>query len=290
MKGKLNPTRKPSKRPKGKDAPSPELKSVLRRLILIGTVVTVIVLVGVAYLSHSVRHSIAAQIPEIPDLSSKTESLRQAVAAADENARNAPASEKGVGYLGLLYHANHLYEQAAECYVLAMEVESGHARWPHCLAVLRQSTGHFEECADLLRQAVDLAPAYLPSRLRLADLLLKQGRQEEAEREYHVCLEQSRDNPYVLFGLARMAVARKEWDTAESFLRRAIGADGRFGSAHRLLATVLDQRGLTAQADASRARAGTCGRFRADADPWLDELDQLSHDPAYVLIRADTAA
>jgi tetratricopeptide (TPR) repeat protein len=250
--------------------------------------IVVFLLAGVSVMSARVRRQIDARIPMIPDVSDKTESFRQALLKADRRARAAPGGDEGVGYLGLLYHANHMYEPADACYRLAVEIDSDNARWPYLLAVLQQTTGAGTAVLNHLRMAVEAAPDYVPARLKLADLLLKHGQQEQAKHAYEECLRLAPADPYALLGLARIAVDREEWSSAASHLKRAVQFDPDFGAGHRLLATVYRQMGRTQAADLAQARADRCSRFRAAPDPWMDQLDDLCYDPDYLCIRADT--
>src|SRR5262249_53799551 len=54
-----------------------------------------------------------------------------------------------------------------------------------------------------LREAVQLSPDNIPLRQHLADSLLRQGRAEEAEKEYRQALTLAPDNPKLNVGLAR---------------------------------------------------------------------------------------
>lgn len=249
----------------------------------------VLLLIGVSVISGRIRRQIDVRIPMIPDVSDKTESFRRALLKADRRARAAPGGKEGVGYLGLLYHANHMYEPADACYRLAAELDPGNARWSYHLAVLRQTTGAGTAVLDHLRMAVAVAPDYVSARLKLADLLLKHGQQEQAQHQYEECLSRAPADPYALLGLARIAVDREDWSSAASRLRRAVQSDMAFGAAHRLLATVYRKIGRTQAADLAQAHANRCSRFRAAPDPWMDPLDDLCYDPDYLCIRADTA-
>jgi HemY protein len=240
-------------------------------------------------LAISRTNAFARRLPAIPDLSGKTESLKQAIAVADRRARQAHARAEDVGQLGRLYQANHFAAQADACYCLATESEPRNSLWCYLLAVTRETTSTGDEVLELLRKTVSLAPTYTPAHLRLADLLLKRNELDAAGQEYRTCLRQSPSSAHAQLGLARIAVARTAWPEAESLLRRTLEADPAFGSAHRLLATVYENLGSRERADASKARAEECSRFRAAADPWVDSLDDVCFDPAYLLVRADMA-
>jgi len=163
------------------------------------------------------------------------------------------------------------------------------AEWPYFLAVVREATGSSEAMVDLLRTVLRLSPNYLPARVKLADLLLKQGDQTSAEQEYKLCLDQSPREAYALLGLGRVAVEREQWQQAEGYLGQAVKTDPSLGVAHRLLATVYDTQGDPDRAAMSRARAQRCGRFRTMPDPWMERLDGLCYDPMYLMVRSDAA-
>lgn len=259
------------------------------RLVTLAAGVVIVLVVGVALYHHQANRSALRRLPAVPSLDGKAESLKQALAAADRKARQTPRSVEAVGMLGMLYQANHLHEQAAQCYRLAMDLSPSAAEWPYLLVMVCEASGSGEAMGDLLRTVLRLSPDDLSARVKLGDLLLKQGDLASAEQEYRRCVDQSPREVHALLGLARVAVERKRWQQAEDCLRQTVEIDPRFGAGHRLLATVYDAMGDPERAAMSRTRAQWCGRFRTMPDPWVARLDDLCYDPMYLMVRADTA-
>jgi tetratricopeptide (TPR) repeat protein len=258
-----------------------------RRGILL-TLAAIAVGVGPAWWMNSAYTRSAAQrLPAVPALADKTESLRRAVQEADRLARAEPASARRVGELGLLYHANHIYEPAGQCYLLAVDLEPDNHQWPYYLACLRETCGISDSVEQLLRRVVELSPEFTPARLRLADGLLKRGDLAAAQLEYERYVQLSRESPYGLLGLARVAMARTDWPGARKWLEQAVAADRTFGPAHRLLSTIYERLGMKEPAQEAQARGSACSRFRPAPEPLLDRLDDLCYDPLYLLVRAN---
>jgi tetratricopeptide (TPR) repeat protein len=221
--------------------------------------------------------------------------LAERAATAEKSARGFSAPVDGLAQLSRLYHANGFFDEALLCYEGLQRVRPHEARWPHLAASILANYGRLDEAQPLYTRAVALAPGYLPSRLRLGDVLLKANRTTDAARVYTDVLALNADNPYALLGLARCALAADDWGKAREQLQRAIAANPEFIGGLSLLATIEEHSGRLADADAIRARVNK--REHLDvADPWLDGLLDDCYDPyrlsvaaAVASFRADTA-
>jgi predicted Zn-dependent protease len=203
--------------------------------------------------------------PATPDLRNWPEEFTQRIAKANRN------SAGGLVDLSRLYHANGFLTEAARCYATLERLQPDEPRWLHRHATILAGFGEVEPAVRRWQRTKQLAPSYLPARIRLADILAKVERGIEATREYLDVLQRDPDHPHALLGLARLEVDGGRWDEARKHLEAAaartnnnVGAD--------LLVTVYEHFNLPAQAAAIRARAKAAGSFRDAADPWLDEL------------------
>ncbi len=144
--------------------------------------------------------------------------------------------------------------------------------------------GDKQQALGLLRRMAALDPTNTPSRLKVADLLRKEGQQAEALAEYEEVaselerqrnseeqlkvlermLEVDANRPETLRAVARVAVASGVFDRAEAAARRLLGANEEDLEAAELLGQALEGAGRTAEAaDVFRALAE---RFRARGD------------------------
>jgi tetratricopeptide (TPR) repeat protein len=109
----------------------------------------------------------------------------------------------------------------------------------------------------------------------LAELLLEQGRLDEAEAQFGRVLETRPDEPRAHNGLGRAAHQRNDWNGAKDHLQRALARAPQARAIHALLAEVYLRQENPAAADQEfRLMAGAVDDFDWP-DPWLDEVDRL---------------
>jgi tetratricopeptide (TPR) repeat protein len=190
--------------------------------------------------------------------------------------------------LALLYQANGFTDEALAGYAGLRAVDSRNAQWCHLPAVILAGQGRLDEAEPLFRRAAELAPDYLPAHVRAADVALKANRLDEAQRGYETVLVRFGEQPYALLGLARAAIARREWTRAEALLRRSLTADPNFVGGLSLLATVLKQLGREEEADEIAVRVNR-REFVDLKDPWVDALLDDCYDPYQLSVAASVA-
>jgi tetratricopeptide (TPR) repeat protein len=152
--------------------------------------------------------------PALPDLKTANPDIRNSLAGADREARKHPGSAEAIGTLGIAYHANEYFEQAARAYRIAAGLAPRDSRWAYAQAVLYAENGNEEQQFDFLRQTIRLKPDHVPALLKLADRAFKHDRLDEARRYYELAAKASDKDAgmQIAFGLARVAVRREEWN------------------------------------------------------------------------------
>ncbi len=178
------------------------------------------------------------------------------------------------GELAMVYHANGYAAEAEQVYRVLTERDPTEPRWPYLLSELLGGEGRLGEAEPWLRRVVDLAPERVLARRKLGDLLFKDGRWAEAGAVYAAVLARRPGDPHARLGAARVAVEDQRWLEARRELEELVAAHPRFAGGLSLLATVDEILGETARAGEMRRRAEAAGRFRAERDPWDDELLQ----------------
>ncbi len=152
--------------------------------------------------------------PKLPDVQPLSAGLRDLLVGADEEARRRPGSADVVGRLGMAYHSNQFFDQAASAYTIAARLAPDDHQWVYCQALLAEESGREKEELDLLRETVRLKPDHVPALLKLGDGYFKQDNQNEAARYYEraVSAGDSDTKAQPLFGLGRIAARRQEWN------------------------------------------------------------------------------
>lgn len=217
------------------------------------------------------RTLVTASIPRRPDLTGRPAVLNERIVRAEQRAESLMHASAGLAELGRLYHANGFFDEAAQCYHGLRRIQPREPRWPHLNASLLSGLGELEAALPLEQQAVALAPAYLPARLRLGDIQLKSNRTAEAAASYAAALVQAPGNPYALLGLAKCELSDGNWSKARERLEEAVRRNPEFVGALSLLVTVAEHFGDSSRAASLREQIGR-REFTDLPDPWRDSL------------------
>lgn len=247
-----------------------------------GTIGTVVV-----WRAHATRAAIVAQVPARPDLAGRPTALAARVAAAEARALQGDAA--GLAELSRLYHANGFYREALWCYDGLMAVEPTNPVWWDRAAHLRAEFGEGAAARPLLERVVQLAPDFLPARIKWGEVLLKNNELDAAQAVFAAVLERDADNTYALIDLARIDVARGDWAAARPRLERvAMKTNFAFGA--DLLTTVYEQLGEEARARGLRSRQKHHGAYQAVSDPWINQLNDDGFDPYQLSLESGAAS
>jgi tetratricopeptide (TPR) repeat protein len=237
------------------------IRRVAGGLVVIGAVAAI----AFAWRAHERGQVVRAARPPAPDLRAWPESFRQEVAAASRD--SIPAFAK----LSRLYHANGFLAEAARCYEALENLQPAEPRWLHRHATILAGYGQAEPAIARWQRVLVLAPDYIAARLRLGELFAKSERPAEAARIYASVLTRKPEEPYALFGLARLDLDAGRWEDARQGLEKVVALTN-YDLGYDLLVTVYEHFGEHDRSAALRGRAKAAGSFRDPPDPWVDEL------------------
>ncbi|ATC63822.1 hypothetical protein CMV30_07605 [Nibricoccus aquaticus] len=262
------------------------------RLRIIGAIVTAMAVVSaVVWWRHAeqVRLVAAAALPQRPELGAWPEELRERIARAEERARTLFGAGVGLGELARLYHANGFLREAVCCYEGLGWIQPTEARWPHRQATILAGFGEMDAALLKERRAVELAPDYVPARLRLGDLLFKNNQPTDAAAEYQAVLRIQVDEPYAQLGLARVDFEAERWEQARRRLEPLVAQTNSL-LGYDLIVTVHERLGLMERAAQGRSSGRASGAYRDVIDPWVDELLGDCYDPYRLGVASGAAA
>jgi tetratricopeptide (TPR) repeat protein len=202
-----------------------------------------------------------------PEVLAAIESLR-------DECRRAPFSPAAWGKLGNALLAHDFHEAAQVCFARAEILDPADLRWPYSLGLTTEKSDP-QASLEHWQRALRLGGEVPIIRLRLAELLLKLDRLDEAEDHYRRLEASEPQNGLVHLGLARLAYERGQWQAARESLTPLLHDPFARRKAHSLLAQVeLRLQNPTAAARAS-AQAQTIPEDRGWPDPFLEESDRL---------------
>lgn len=226
--------------------------------------------------------------PATPNLSAVAEVLRTQLAAAEARAQSRTTATKGLAELSRLLHANGFPEEAKQCYVGLEQLEPNEPRWPHRHATILAGYGDVEPAMTLWRRVIELAPDYLPARLRIGDCLLKSNRPDAATEMFSDVLKRDTTNAYALLGLARIDLEARRWDQARERLEKVVSQTN-YRLGYDLIVSLYERLGQKERAAAIRGSTKASGAYRDMPDPWMDELIRLCFDPYRLSVAAGVA-
>lgn len=259
---------------------------------LLGAVAALGLLAGAGYrgwLAAQWRTAVLAVVPPRPNLERCTPELRERLDAAEDQTRSLWHPVAGLAELARLYHANGYLAEAGVCEENLIELDPRNPLWPYLRAHTLGGYGDLEKAMPLLQRTIELAPDYVPARIRTADILLKRN---EPTRSAAICREVLRQDPhqgYALIGLARCELALGRPDEARRLLQQLVAGEPSFAPGWTLLISIDEQLGDAASAASHRMQSRDTGRSREMPDPWVDELMVDCFDPYRLAVAASAA-
>ncbi len=218
----------------------------------------------------------------VPDISGTEEEVQKMLLSArrdlDEMLRAAVSSERDLalafGEMGELYHSHHIYVPADPCYRIAARLAPEEFRWPYYLGYLMVQTSQPQRAVVAFQRALEIRPDYAPAKLRLAGVHLDLGQLVEAEILYQATRTVEGLRAAALFGLGRLAMARREPQRALPLLEEALRLQPAANKIHYSLAMAHRALGNIALARKHLAQHGE-GKPEI-ADPMLEKLDAMA--------------
>jgi len=213
---------------------------------------------------------------------------KELMEATLEDAGSSPAQRAGAfGGMGNVYQTYGLTAAAEACYVNAINLEPGQARWPYFLGLLLKDEGRFDEAVAMFERSIALDPAYPPTYYRLAEAELARGNTDAAAKHLATYLE---DEPESAAGWAlkgEMALSARDYAAAAEHLEHALELLPRANRLHMPLALAYRELGEPDKAREHLAQRGSIGA-RPD-DPRIDYLEELKQGERVHILRGRRA-
>jgi Tfp pilus assembly protein PilF len=208
--------------------------------------------------------------PPSVDWTGADPTVMKAIEAARAAVRQSPSSSHAWGQLGMILAAHNFAAEANVCFMQAEQLDPRETRWPYYQGT-ELCPNDPEVAIAKLQRAVELRDGHFDrARLRLGELLLRQGRLEEAEDHFREVLRQDPENALAHLNLARIARERGDLQASLKHLSRPMeGVYTRKASC--LLAAEVHQRlGNEKVANQERQRAAKLPRDQDWPDPMVE--------------------
>lgn len=208
--------------------------------------------------------------------------LAEAIEAARRKIRADPYSAQAWGNLGELLRESRLFPEAVACFAQAERLDPKNPRWPYLQGDVLRLSDNSAALAPLERAAAltNNSDAFAPS-LRLAEVLLALGCNEEAENHLRRALEIEPDDATVHYYLGLLALTRDDLPGSLTHLTRCEQSPFTQRKACIQLATVYRRIGRTEQAESYSRKADALPTDRDWLDPFLSEGEAVGRQARY---------
>jgi tetratricopeptide (TPR) repeat protein len=224
--------------------------------------------------------------PPVVDLGGADPAVAAAIEKARAGVEQGPNDAQAWGFLGMVLHAHEHVAEAAECFRQARRLDAREPRWAYYLGVSLALTD-LEAALPCLREAVELwGEGEVAPRLRLAELLLAQGRDDEAEGLFRGVLRQAPHSALAHLGLARLAAQKNDSALALKHLEKCLADPDAQKPARALRAELFHRRGEGAAAERERRLVRSLPDPGSPFDPHLQEMADLQVGRVAAVARA----
>jgi tetratricopeptide (TPR) repeat protein len=243
-------------------------------LCLVAGAALLLLLAGVAW--RAGRRDRAPAPPAV-NLAGVDPDAAAAIEAIRADVLRAPQSGPAWGRLGLVLLANNFADEAGTCLAQAERLDPGEPRWPFLQGVILTVDDPDPAAAvRKFRRAVELAPDVLDApRLRLAELLLGQGREGEAVEHFRRLLAGNPDHPRAQLGLGRLALVEGNLQQSLNHLSHAATNHFTRNAATALLAEVYQRQGDQQAAARHLRQLAGLPEDPPWPDPYLEDVERF---------------
>jgi len=243
------------------------------------------------------------QIPPLPEMNTISGPLQEQISEACKKARHNPTANN-LGFLGMVYHSGTFYEQAKQCYILAIKKNSSKWIWNYYLGYLNKEMGENAAAIENFTKVVEKNPKSRLAWFYIGEGYQAMGSNDKAEGIFNKIISQgdrndSHGNParfdyfplstYARFQLANIYLNTQRTDLAEKTLIDIIQNQKSFGQAYRLLGRVYSMKGDELLSKKYIARAGDLMIYTPPVDAFADRLALISRSEIYVMKQIDDA-
>jgi len=256
-----------------------------RTLALLGTVLALAI--GTSVWVWSRWREPPPALPAI-NLTESDPEVRQVITRARDQVSAAPRSGPAWGRLGQVLRAHGFAVESNYCFDVAERFDPAQPRWPylHGLTLVLTDPAAGIPCLErAVTRCDDNPPA---PRLRLAEVLLEQGRLDEVEAHLRQAQRRDPEDPRILLGLGRLAFARGDWQTALDHLARCVDDVYSRKQARTLRADAHYRLGKAEQAREELKRAAQLPDDEPWPDPFVAEVEAMQVGVGVELTRASS--
>jgi tetratricopeptide (TPR) repeat protein len=186
-------------------------------------------------------------LPEI-DFTGSEKQVIEKIKMLKEEVEKSPHAASSWGKLAMNLDVHDFKHEAIPYYEQAFALDSTDFRWPYFYAMLLDHLG-VPDATGWFEYSRLLNPDYLPLKIRLANVAMKSGQLDEAERLLEEAVEIDSNFAWANIGLAQIALHGGYLERSRELLLRTLANDSLNREAFGLLAEVARRLGRKAESE-----------------------------------------
>jgi len=233
------------------------------------------------------REAIALSgVAAAPDLSRWPAELAAQISRENSAVATARSPAEPLARLAALYCANGFAQEGEQALAALRRLDPANARWPYLQADLRLRAGDQEGAEREFRAALERSPGYAPGWLRLGELQQGLGELDRARESFAKALAADPQGVWAQYdSIFFEAQHGSGADSQRARLAALAGAHPEVKEVHELLADLLAAARDPSGAARERQLAARSELNMGTADPWIDELSGRCFDSNRLVLR-----
>lgn len=244
-----------------------------------------------------------SQLPALTDLQTLAPVLQDQITIASKKAYWHPSAEN-LGNLGMVYHSSEHYQEAAQCYTLAIKKDNSQWIWSYYLGYLNKEMGLSAKSVENFETVVKKNPNAYLAWYYIGEGYQNLGSNDQAEDAFKkiASLQENNQNNhpslrkdyfplriYAKYQLSYIYLNSGKLDLCEQTLQEIIKEYPTFGTAFRLLGNVYNKQGDMELSNKYILQANDLINYYTPVDNLMDKLAFLSKSDKYLMKQADEA-
>lgn len=247
-------------------------------------------------------NSYRSQIPALPNFTTTPAPVKEQLTTIFKKANNHPTADN-VGLLGMAFHSSAFYDQAKQCYTLAIKKDKSKWIWSYYLGYLEQEMGDSKSAIENFKVVIKENPKVSQAWFYIGKAYQNLGSGEMAEAAFTKIANLKPENSNVRSGrinyssfpisakfeLARIYLYTKRLDEAEKLLKEVVKGNHTIGPVYRLLGNVYSAKGDSILSKKYIVRAQDMAEVTTLNDTLTDRITLMSRSELYLPKQIDDA-
>ena len=269
-------------------------------LIIGGAIGLIIIFFVIRYI---INIPYTSDIPEISNVASLSEPVQDQISDAFKKAKRNPSSAN-LGTLGMVYHSSSNYDEASECYKLAIKRNENEWIWNYYNGYLSMEMGNSANAVENFKTVTEKNPDAQLAWYYLGEEYKNLRNNDLAEKAFEKITTSPDKNSipntttrkdhfplstYANFELSRLYFDSGKMGQAETKLNELIQSNSLFGPSYKLLGNIYNLKGDTTLGKQLTIRSNDLINFSPPVDTLIDKLVLISRSELYLLKKIDEA-